>query len=177
MTIASFFASHQFEFLSFHHGPANTCAEFDAQVPMLPGTRNKNLFLRDKSGNRHILVIVPPNLMVDLERLSQMLGAKRLGFASTERLRKYLGVAPGAVSVLSLIHDVTKQVELVIDRSIWWADALQAHPLINTETMVIPRVELNRLLVATGHVATIMDVPAWEVPDTDRGQTALTISS
>ncbi|MDO9025253.1 prolyl-tRNA synthetase associated domain-containing protein [Zwartia sp.] len=171
MTISSFFASHQFDFLRFQHLPAHTCAEFDALVPILPGTRNKNLFLRDKSGKRHILLIVPPNLSVDLERLSQMLETKRLGFASAERLKKYLGVEPGAVSVLSLIHDVANQVELVMDQSLWRAETLQAHPLINTETVVIPHLELDRLLKATGHQALVMKVPAITVLEANRSRT------
>jgi Ala-tRNA(Pro) deacylase len=159
MTIARFLESHRFDFQSFVHRATYTCAEFEALVPFLPGTRNKNLFLRDKKGLRHLLVVVPPKLIIDLEKLSALLGARRLGFASTERLSQHLGVESGSVSVLSLIHDQSNQVELVIDQTIWNADAIQAHPLINTETVVIPKPELKRFLATTGHSPTVLDIP------------------
>ena len=87
------------------------------------------------------------------------MGIKRLGFASTERLRQYLGVESGSVSVLSLIHDQLNSVELVIDQKIWNADFIQVHPLINTETVVIPKAELKRFLAATGHQPTVLEIP------------------
>ena len=163
MKISRFLALHQFDFPKFEHCATQTCSEFEALVSNVPGTRNKNLFLRDRKGRRHILVIVPAKLEIDLEQLSMLLGIKRLGFASTDRLLRLLGVESGSVSVLSLIHDQSNAVELVIDQKIWNAEAIQAHPLINTETLVIPRSELKRFLAATGHQPTVIDVPG--MPD------------
>jgi Ala-tRNA(Pro) deacylase len=159
MAITQFFASHQFDFPEFEHHPVQTCAEFQVIASHIPGTRNKNLFLRDKKGKRHFLVIVPPYLSVDLDSLSQMLGVKDLGFASKERLKKFLGVYSGSVSVLSLVNDPLNDVELVIDRTIWHAEAIQAHPLINTQTVVISKPELERFLSKTGHHPTILNIP------------------
>jgi Ala-tRNA(Pro) deacylase len=48
----------------------------------------------------------------------------------------------------------------VIDRALWNAPAVQAHPLVNDATMVIPHAELERFLVATGHAPRVIDVPA-----------------
>jgi Ala-tRNA(Pro) deacylase len=104
-------------------------------------------------------VSVPHDLAVDLNSLGLMLGAGRLGFASPERLRKYLGIAPGSVSLLALVNDSAHAVEFVLDRRLWEADAVQAHPLVNTATMVIPHGQLERFLAATGHAAQIVDVP------------------
>lgn len=159
MAITQFFTSHQFDFPRFEHHPAQSCAEFQALAPHIPGTRNKNLFLRDKKGIRHLLVIVPPHLSVDLDALSQMLGVKRLGLASKERLKNFLGVNTGSVSVLSLLNDTLNKVELIIDRTIWHAEAIQAHPLINTQTVVISKPELERFLSKTGHHPTILNIP------------------
>jgi Ala-tRNA(Pro) deacylase len=159
MAITQFFASHQFDFPRFEHHPAQTCSEFQEIASHIPGTRNKNLFLRDKKGLRHLLVIVPSDLSVDLDCLSKILGIKHLGFASKERLKKFLGVSSGSVSVLSLMNDTLNKVELVIDRSIWQADAIQAHPLINTQTVIISKSELERFLLKTRHQPTILEVP------------------
>jgi Ala-tRNA(Pro) deacylase len=136
-----------------------TVEESERLVPRLPGAKTKNLFLRDKKGARHILVTVPHDLAVDLDALGALLGAGRLGFGSAERLMKHLGVTPGSVSLLALINDATHAVEFVLDRRLWDADAVHAHPLVNDATMVIPHAQLERFLVATGHAARVIDVP------------------
>ena len=159
MDLAAFFAHHAIEAKRFEHSPVMTVEESKRLVPNLPGAKTKNLFLRDKKGVRHILVTVPHDLAVDLNSLGLLLGAGRLGFASPERLRRYLGIAPGSVSLLALVNDRSHAVEFVLDRHLWEADAVQAHPLVNDATMVLPHAQLERFLAATGHAAHIVDVP------------------
>jgi Ala-tRNA(Pro) deacylase len=110
-------------------------------------------------------VTVPHALAVDLTALGQLLDAGRLGFASPDRLLRYLGVAPGSVSLLALVNDATHAVESVIDRALWDAEAVQAHPLRNDATMVIAHADLERFLAATGHVPRVIDVPSQSSPD------------
>lgn len=78
--------------------------------------------------------------------------------ASHERLQKYLGVTTGAVSLLALVNDCGRQVEFVIDRTLWEADAVQAHPLVNTATLVLRHEDLKKFLDATGHVPHIVEL-------------------
>ena len=68
-------------------------------------------------------------------------------------------MTPGSVSLLALVNDAAHAVEFVLDRRLWDADAVQAHPLVNDATMVIPHSQLERFLAATGHAAHIVDVP------------------
>ena len=133
-------------------------------VPKLPGAKTKNLFLRDKKGRRHLLVTVPHDKAVDLNALGATLGVGGVGFASAERLHKYLGITPGSVSLLALVNDRAHAVEFVIDRALWEADAVHAHPLVNTATMIIAHADLARFLAATGHVPRVIDVPAARRP-------------
>jgi Ala-tRNA(Pro) deacylase len=142
------------------HPPVMTVEESERLVPKLPGAKTKNLFLRDKKGARHFLVTVPQDLQVDLNALGSALDAGRLGFASPERLAKHLGITPGSVSLLALVNDAAAAVEFVIDRALWDAAAVQAHPLVNDATMVIAHAELERFLAATGHTPRVIDVPA-----------------
>jgi Ala-tRNA(Pro) deacylase len=51
-------------------------------------------------------------------------------------------------------------VQVVADKAIWEADALQCHPLVNTATLVISLDNIRKFLETTGHTATVMDVPA-----------------
>jgi Ala-tRNA(Pro) deacylase len=133
-------------------------------VPKLPGLKTKNLFLRDKKGRRHLLVTVPHDLPVDLEALGVALDAHKLGFASADRLLNYLGIRPGSVSLLALFNDRAHAVEFVIDRRLWEADAVQAHPLVNSQTLVLLHTDLERFLDATGHKPQVIDVPSATAP-------------
>jgi len=142
------------------HPPVMTVEESERLVPKLPGAKTKNLFLRDRKGARHFLVTVPHDRAVDLNALGSTLDAVRLGFASPERLAKHLGITPGSVSLLALVNDGAAAVEFVIDRALWMAPAVQAHPLVNDATMVLAHADLERFLAATGHTPRIVDVPA-----------------
>ena len=159
MDLALFLSRHGIAVERVQHPPVMTVEESERLVPPLPGAKTKNLFLRDKKGARHFLVTVPHDLAVDLNAVGAKLDAGRLGFASAERLMKYLGVTPGSVSLLALVNDSAHAVEFVIDRILWEADAVHAHPLVNDATMVIPHAELERFVAATGHAMRIIEVP------------------
>jgi len=160
MDLTAFLAAHGVDATRHSHPPVMTVAESERLVSPLPGAKTKNLFLRDRKGARHFLVSVPHALAVDLNGLGERLGAGRLGFASPERLHRHLGITPGSVSLLALVNDAAHAVEFVIDRALWAAPAVQAHPLANDATMVIPHAGLERFLAATGHVPRVLDVPA-----------------
>jgi Ala-tRNA(Pro) deacylase len=157
--LKDFLSLHLIEVSRHEHAAVMTVAESEQLVPELPGAKTKNLFLRDKKGLKHFLVTIPASLSVDLAKLGDVLGVGRLSFASAERLLKYLGLTPGSVSVLGLVNDSEHCVQCVIDQNLWDADAIQAHPLINTATMVVTHVQLERFLVATGHTPLIIRVP------------------
>jgi len=144
------------------HAAVMTVEESERLVPPLPGAKTKNLFLRDRKGLRHFLVTTRHDVAVDLKALGTMIDAGGLGFASPERLRKHLDVAPGSVSLLALCNDTAGAVEFVIDRALWEASALQAHPLVNTATMILSHADLERFVVATGHSPRVVDLAVAE---------------
>ena len=164
MDLLEFLHAHGIAAARHSHPPVMTVEESLRLVPKLPGLKTKNLFLRDKKGRRHLLVTVPHDLPVDLEALGAALDVHKLGFASPERLLQYLGIRPGSVSLLALFNDHAHAVEFVIDRRLWASDAVQAHPLINSQTVVLLHADLERFLAATGHKPRIIDVPAVTNP-------------
>ncbi len=164
MDLSAFLAVHGINSACHVHPSVMTVAESELLVPPLPGAKTKNLFLRDRKGIRHFLVTVPHVLAVDLNALGEALAAGRLGFASAARLLQHLGITPGSVSLLALVNDTVHAVEFVIDRTLWDAVAVQAHPLRNDATMVIAHADLERFLGATGHVPRVIDVPAVRPP-------------
>ena len=162
MELETFLKQHGIDVPRHEHPAVMTVEESERLVPKLPGAKTKNLFLRDKKGARHFLVTVRHDRAVDLSALGIVLGAGRIGFASPERLLKHLGITPGSVSLLSLVNDRDGAVEFVIDRALWDAEAVQAHPLVNTATMVLAHADLERFLAATGHAPRVIDLAAAE---------------
>ncbi|MFH1670290.1 MAG: prolyl-tRNA synthetase associated domain-containing protein [Patescibacteria group bacterium] len=157
--IEPFLTSNGITFERFEHPAVFTCEEAERLVPDMPGSHTKNLFLRDKKGKRNILVVVGFEKNVDLKALKTVLSVDKLSFASPERLKKYLGVDPGAVSLLGLVNDTDCSVEVIFDEKVWNADAIQAHPLVNTATLVISHDGIEKFLKATGHECKVIDVP------------------
>lgn len=159
MDLEAFLRAHGIDAPRHSHPPVMTVEESERLVPKLPGLKTKNLFLRDKKGRRHILVTVRHNLSVEIDALATVIEARGLGFASPERLMKHLGVTPGSVSLLALVNDPAGGVEFVIDRALWEAPAVHAHPLRNDATLVLAHADLQRFLAATGHAPRVIDVP------------------
>ena len=158
MEIGAFLTSHGITFDRFDHKAVFTCEE-SKDLPPMPGIRTKNLFLRDKNGKRAILVVVGDDKAVDLKALKAVIGSDKLSFASPERLKELLGVEPGSVTLLGLVHDTEHAVEVFLDRPVWEADCLQCHPLVNTATVILQHAGTEAFLAATGHEARVIDVP------------------
>jgi len=101
------------------HPAVFTCEEADRLVPPMEGAKIKNLFVRDKKGRRHFLAVVGYEKIVDLKLLSSLMGLSSMTMASPDRLKRYLGVDPGSVTILAIINDTEKKVEVVFDRALW----------------------------------------------------------
>jgi Ala-tRNA(Pro) deacylase len=140
------------------HPPVFTCDEAHAALPGHDSVQTKNLFLRDKRGRRHILLVTTCEKAVDIKAFAEQADADRLSFASPERLAKYLGVKPGSVTVLGLIFDETHGIELYVDREVWNSPRWRCHPLVNTETLVLDRPNLERFFDHTGHMPRVVDL-------------------
>ena len=63
--------------------PGEDAAEHWAGID---GTKIKNLFLRNKKGDRHYLVILEVSKQADLRQIVKIVGDDRLSFGSPERL-------------------------------------------------------------------------------------------
>ncbi|WP_421279511.1 prolyl-tRNA synthetase associated domain-containing protein [Aeromonas veronii] len=142
------------------HPPVFTCEEASKLLPDLPAAKTKNLFLRDPKSERLFLVVSPEDLRVDLKALAAMLGVKRLSFGSPEQLDAVLGLTPGSVTLLAMVRDREKAVELVVDEAIWQAEQVQCHPLVNTATLIIRLDDVRRLLTHLDREAIVMRLPA-----------------
>lgn len=141
------------------HAPVFTCDEAYAALPGHEAVQTKNLFLRDKRGRRHLLLVTTCEKAVDVKAFAELAGADRLSFASPERLMTHLGVEPGSVTVLGLVNDTANAVELYVDREVWDTPRWRCHPLVNTATLVLARADLQRFFAHTGHRPAVVTLP------------------
>ena len=143
---------------SYEHPPVFNTEDVEKHWRGIPGTPVKNLFLRNKKGNHHYLVIVGVDKRVDLKDLVKVIGDDRLSFGSAERLMEKLGLTPGSVSPFGLIHPGSRDVEVIIDAPLRGAEKLLFHPNINTATLTISFPDLERFLVTRGNLVRYLHI-------------------
>jgi Ala-tRNA(Pro) deacylase len=130
----------------FEHPPVFTADDAAAHWAPIRGTPVKNLFLRNKKGDRHYLVILEIAKEADLRQLVKVIGDDRLSFGSPDRLLAQLGVTPGSVSPFGLIHEGSNGVQVIVDEELRGADRLIFHPNINTASVTVSGADLERFL-------------------------------
>jgi Ala-tRNA(Pro) deacylase len=116
------------DFIDHKHPPVFTCEEADRLCKDVKGAKSKNIFLRNKKGKKHYLIVVSSDKRIDLKSLSERIGESGLSFASEGRLEKYLGCTKGSVSLFGLINDANKEVKVLFDEDLWNAERLHYHP-------------------------------------------------
>lgn len=135
----------------YEHPPVFDTEDVEKYWRDIPATAVKNLFLRNKKGNRHYLVIAGVEKRIDLQRLVKLLGDDRFSFGSADRLMEKLGLTPGSVSPFGLLHEGSKDIQVIIDADLRSADRLIFHPNINTASLTISFPDLERFLVSRGN--------------------------
>lgn len=145
-------------YIRYDHPAVYTSEQARQLKPAIPGASTKNLFLRNKRGIQHYLLVFDDSKHLNLKSLAQTLDIQKLSLASPDRLMKYLGISPGAVSLLALINDQDEQVSVIFDRETWQQPHLQCHPLVNTATLVIAREHIEQFLKLTGHTVVLVDL-------------------
>jgi Ala-tRNA(Pro) deacylase len=128
------------------HPPIFTGEEAAEHWKDVPGVGIKNLFLRNKKGDRHYLVILDVGKQADLRHLVKVIGDDRFSFGSPERLMSHLGVTPGSVSVFGLLHEGSRDVRVIVDSDLRSAERLIFHPNDNRASVSISFHDFLRFL-------------------------------
>ena len=135
---------------AFEHQAVFNCEQANALNLAMPGAKTKNLFLKDKKGKHHFLLVIQDDKKLDLKTLATKLGVSSLSFASDKRLETYLQSEPGRVSILDILKDKSSDVTLYIDESVWHTGSIQCHPYTNEATWVIGTQDMAKLLKQQG---------------------------
>jgi Ala-tRNA(Pro) deacylase len=135
----------------YNHPPVYTTREAEKYTKNIQGVDTKNLFLKDKKGKRYYLVILPAEERADLKKLAEKVKEKKLSFASSEKLMKYLGLEAGSVSLFGLINDKKSEVKVLVHKNLLKAEKLGFHPNKNTATIVISQDSFRMFLSQKGN--------------------------
>lgn len=145
------------------HDPAMTmddCMEIDRILELIIC---KNLFLCNRQKTQYYLLMMAGEKVFKTKDLSKQLGVARLSFAGPEDMEALLGVHPGSVTVLGLMNDREKKVQLVMDKPIYEAENVACHPCISTSTLSFSRQDLlEKLIPALDHQPIVVDLPIPE---------------
>jgi Ala-tRNA(Pro) deacylase len=128
------------------HEPAFTIddikhlGEFDGNVC-------KNLFLYDKRADRHYLVTMLQDKKAHFNTIRKRLKAASLVFGTEDKLLELLGVTPGSVSPLGIVHAQNKSLTLLLDEDLPKQSKLGFHPNINTSTFIISYADFEKYII------------------------------
>jgi len=128
------------------HPPVATVEEASKYWAGIDSNHCKNLFFRNHKGDKHYLVVLDYRQNLRIRDLELKLRQGKITFASPERMKKYLGLSPGSVSPLGLIHDPSNHVYLFIDDNLKKAQKLSFHPNLNTASLVISYTDFLKYL-------------------------------
>ena len=95
------------------HEAMFTVEQSQALRGTIPGAHTKNLFLRDKE-NRLVLVVAKEDTKVDFKGLSKRLGLGRFSFGKPAQMKAVLGIEPGSVTALALMHEGSTALTAVV---------------------------------------------------------------
>ena len=124
----------------------------------------KNLFLCNRQETNFYLLLMPGDKPFKTKDLSAQINSARLSFAKPEYMEKYLDITPGSVSVMGLMNDSEKKVQLLIDEDVMKEPYFGCHPCINTSSLKFTTEDLTKKIIpALGHDPITVSLPVPEV--------------
>mgnify|MGYP000405803722 FL=1 len=107
--------------------------------------------------------MMPGDKPFKTKNLSAQIGSARLSFAKPEYMEKYLDITPGSVSVLGLMNDHEKKVQLLIDEDVLKDPYFGCHPCINTSSLKFSTKDFtDKIIPALDHPPITVKLPLPE---------------
>ena len=107
----------------------------------------KNLLLCNRQQTDFYLLLMPGDKKFVTKDLSAQLGTSRLSFATPEFMEKLLDITPGSLSVMGLMNDHERRVQLLIDEDVFCGEWIGFHPCINTSSLRIRLCDLQEKII------------------------------
>ena len=103
----------------------------------LDARRCNNLFLANRQRTKFYMMMIPSYKRFRSSDISKQAGSSRLHFAEPEYMEEMIGCMPGSASVMGLMNDTEKRVQLIVDDDVLNAEYVGCHPCINTSSLRI----------------------------------------
>lgn len=137
----------EIEYYRLDHEATATIESCQGVDKILNVTLCKNLFLRNSQKTKFYLLLMLGNKRFVTKELSKQINSARLSFAEAEFMDKFLDIKPGSVSIMGLMNDKDKNVQLLIDEEVLKAEYMAFHPCVNTTSLKIKTFDvINKIL-------------------------------
>lgn len=112
----------------------------------------KNLFLCNAQKTKFYLLMLTGEKKFKTKDISKQMGVARLSFAPAECMEQYLNITPGAVSVMGLMNDTGRKVQLLVDEDLLKSEYVGCHPCVNTASLKLKTADVfGPFLKAVSH--------------------------
>lgn len=141
------------------HPPVQTMEDCKAIEKALGAPVCKNLFLQTRQGTEYFLLLIEGEKRFRTAEVSKKIGRSRLSFGNEEKLYELLGLLPGAISPMGLIHDKDHVIQLLIDQDVLGHDRICVHPCVNTQSVAMDTKDFREIFLRhTGHIPQVLEI-------------------
>ena len=140
------------EYEVVEHKAVYTIEEADALHLPYPEVGTKNLFLRDDKKKNYYLLTVQEHRTINLKELQEMLGSRKLKFASEDDLFRILKLIRGSVTPFGTLNDEERIVKVYVD-DYFAGNRISSHPNENTATIFLKCDQMMELIREHGNFA------------------------
>ena len=148
------------EYYRTDHEPATTMEVCNDIDKILDTLICKNLFLCNRQKTNFYMLMMPGDKPFKTKDLSAQINSARLSFAKPEYMEKYLDITPGSVSVMGLMNDHDKKVQLLIDEDVMKNPYFGCHPCISTSSLKFTTEDLkNKIIPELEHAPLMVNLP------------------
>lgn len=152
MRVYEYLDSLGIEYIRVDHAPAMTMEDCKAVDEVLDVVMCKNLFLCNRQKTSFYLLLIPGDKPFRTKEFSAALGISRVSFADESAMEELLGLLPGAVTVMGLMNDLDRDVQLVIDKDVIESEYIGCHPCVNTSSIKVKTADiLEKFLPSVKH--------------------------
>lgn len=146
-----FLEENNVSYLRAEHDEAATIELCEEVEKVLSAKICKNLLLTNRQQTVFYLLLIKGDMVFKTKYLSAQINSARLSFANAEQMEALLGVTPGSLTVLALLKDKEKKVNLLIEESVLKEEFFACHPMVNTATVKFKTEDLiKKVLPALG---------------------------
>lgn len=140
------------------HPPALTTEEADSFIEGIEGVRTKSMFLTNKKKTAYYLLIMDDQKRLDMSKLKEITGEKRIKMASEDSLMEKMKLPAGVVSIFGLLNNEEKDIHVYFDKEITKEPRMSFHPNVNTKTIFLYTNDIFKYLENIGFNYSIIDI-------------------